>query len=76
MKLVVPPEAAGARLDRFLATCEPVGSRADAERLLADGAGPGVGARRGKSPRPGRMDVQPKSAIADPRPTIAMLPLS
>ena len=25
MKLVVPPEAAGTRLDRFLATCEPVG---------------------------------------------------
>jgi 23S rRNA pseudouridine1911/1915/1917 synthase len=38
MKLVVPPEAAGERLDRFLATCEAVGSRAAAERLLRSGA--------------------------------------
>ena len=33
--LTVPPEAAGARLDRFLASVEEVGSRAAAERLLA-----------------------------------------
>jgi 23S rRNA pseudouridine1911/1915/1917 synthase len=38
LRLVVPPEAAGERLDRFLATCEAVGSRAAAERLLADQA--------------------------------------
>jgi 23S rRNA pseudouridine1911/1915/1917 synthase len=38
MKLVVPPEAAGERLDRFLASCEAVGSRAAAERLLRSGA--------------------------------------
>jgi 23S rRNA pseudouridine1911/1915/1917 synthase len=38
MKLVVPPEAAGERLDRFLAVCEGVGSRAAAERLLGEGA--------------------------------------
>jgi 23S rRNA pseudouridine1911/1915/1917 synthase len=37
-KLVVPPEAAGERLDRFLAGCEGVGSRAEAERLVAEGA--------------------------------------
>jgi 23S rRNA pseudouridine1911/1915/1917 synthase len=33
--LTVPPDAAGARLDRFLASVEEVGSRAAAERLLA-----------------------------------------
>jgi 23S rRNA pseudouridine1911/1915/1917 synthase len=38
MKLVVPPEAAGERLDRFLAVCDGVGSRAAAERLLGAGA--------------------------------------
>ncbi len=38
MRLVVPPEAAGERLDRFLAGCEGVGSRAAAERLLAESA--------------------------------------
>lgn len=38
LRLVVPPEAAGVRLDRFLATCEEVGSRAAAERLVAEGA--------------------------------------
>jgi 23S rRNA pseudouridine1911/1915/1917 synthase len=51
MKLVVPPEAAGERLDRFLATCESVGSRAVAERLLGDGAVLVDGARRPKSHR-------------------------
>jgi 23S rRNA pseudouridine1911/1915/1917 synthase len=33
----VPPEAAGERLDRFVAALEGVGSRAAAERLLAEG---------------------------------------
>ena len=32
----MPPEAAGERLDRFLAACEGVGSRAAAERLLGE----------------------------------------
>jgi 23S rRNA pseudouridine1911/1915/1917 synthase len=49
MKLVVPPEAAGERLDRFLATCEGVGSRAAAERLVEKGAVALDGARRPKS---------------------------
>jgi 23S rRNA pseudouridine1911/1915/1917 synthase len=49
MKLVVPPEAAGERLDRFLATCEGVGSRAAAERLVEEGAVAVDGARRPKS---------------------------
>jgi len=35
--LVVPPEAAGERLDRFVAALDGVGSRAAAERLLAEG---------------------------------------
>jgi 23S rRNA pseudouridine1911/1915/1917 synthase len=34
----VPPEAAGERLDRYLASLPEVGSRGAAERLLADGA--------------------------------------
>jgi 23S rRNA pseudouridine1911/1915/1917 synthase len=33
----VPDELRGARLDRFLATLAPIGSRSAAERLLADG---------------------------------------
>jgi 23S rRNA pseudouridine1911/1915/1917 synthase len=49
MKLVVPPEAAGERLDRFLAACEGVGSRATAERLVEKGAVVVDGARRPKS---------------------------
>lgn len=37
LTLAVPPTAAGERLDRFLAGVVEVGSRAAAERLLADG---------------------------------------
>jgi 23S rRNA pseudouridine1911/1915/1917 synthase len=51
MKLVVPPEAAGERLDRFLAAYERVGSRAAAERLLGDGSVLVDGAPRPKSHR-------------------------
>ncbi len=51
LKLVVPPEAAGERLDRFLAACEGVGSRAAAERLLGDGDVLVDGAKRPKSHR-------------------------
>jgi 23S rRNA pseudouridine1911/1915/1917 synthase len=51
LRLVVPPEAAGERLDRFLAACEKVGSRAAAERLLDDGAVVVDGAQRSKSHR-------------------------
>jgi 23S rRNA pseudouridine1911/1915/1917 synthase len=36
--LSVPPEAAGHRVDRFLASLDPVGSRAAAERLIESGA--------------------------------------
>jgi 23S rRNA pseudouridine1911/1915/1917 synthase len=35
--VIVPPDAAGSRLDRFLAGLEEVGSRAAAERLLSEG---------------------------------------
>jgi 23S rRNA pseudouridine1911/1915/1917 synthase len=52
-KLVVPPEAAGERLDRFLAVCEGVGSRTAAERLLEEGAVLVDGTRRPKSHRLG-----------------------
>jgi 23S rRNA pseudouridine1911/1915/1917 synthase len=37
VRLAVPPEAAGERLDRFLAALPLVGSRTAAERLLAEG---------------------------------------
>ena len=51
LRLVVPPKAAGERLDRFLAGCEEVGSRAGAEKLVSDGAVLVDGARRPKSHR-------------------------
>jgi 23S rRNA pseudouridine1911/1915/1917 synthase len=47
----VPPEAAGERLDRFLASLPEVRSRAEAERLVADGAVVVDGERLGKSHR-------------------------
>ena len=47
----VPPEAAGERLDRYLASLPEVGSRAAAERLLADGDVRVDGEARAKSHR-------------------------
>jgi 23S rRNA pseudouridine1911/1915/1917 synthase len=38
VKLRVPDEAAGQRIDRYVASLDEVGSRAEAERLLAAGA--------------------------------------
>jgi 23S rRNA pseudouridine1911/1915/1917 synthase len=49
--LRVPAEAAGERLDRFVATLPEVASRAEAERLLADGAVRVDGEARVKSHR-------------------------
>jgi 23S rRNA pseudouridine1911/1915/1917 synthase len=49
--LRVPDEAAGERLDRFLAGLDEVGSRAAAERLLAAGGVHVDGTPRGKSHR-------------------------
>ena len=51
MSLVVPAEAAGERLDRFLAAVPDVGSRSAAERLLARGLVTVDGAPRPKSHR-------------------------
>jgi 23S rRNA pseudouridine1911/1915/1917 synthase len=51
VKLRVPDRAAGERLDRFLATLPEIGSRAAAERLLADVAVQVDGAPRVKSYR-------------------------
>jgi 23S rRNA pseudouridine1911/1915/1917 synthase len=51
--LTVPPDAAGARLDRYLATLDEVGSRAAAERLLAGKKVKVDGASRAKSHRLG-----------------------
>jgi 23S rRNA pseudouridine1911/1915/1917 synthase len=47
----VPADAAGARLDRFLSTLDEVGSRASAERLLAEKRVRVNGAARAKSHR-------------------------
>ena len=51
VRLVAPPEAAGERLDRFLAALPYVGSRAAAERLLAEGKVLVDGQARAKSHR-------------------------
>jgi 23S rRNA pseudouridine1911/1915/1917 synthase len=49
--VAVPAEAAGERLDRFLASLPQVGSRTAAERLLEEGAAIVDGQRRAKSHR-------------------------
>jgi 23S rRNA pseudouridine1911/1915/1917 synthase len=51
VKRRVPDEAAGERLDRFLATIPEIGSRAAAERLLSDEGVLVDGGRRTKSHR-------------------------
>ncbi len=51
MRVAVPAEAAGERLDRFLASLPEVGSRAAAERLLGEGAALVDGEVRPKSHR-------------------------
>jgi 23S rRNA pseudouridine1911/1915/1917 synthase len=50
-RLRVPPESAGARLDRFLAELPEIGSRAVAERIVRDGAVLVDGRVRAKSHR-------------------------
>jgi 23S rRNA pseudouridine1911/1915/1917 synthase len=62
VRVRVPEESAGERLDRFLAGLEAVGSRAVAERLLADGAVLVDGERRPKAHRLGggeEVEVEP-----------------
>ena len=49
--MAVPAEAAGERLDRFLASLPEIGSRAAAERLLEDGSARVDGRSRPKSHR-------------------------
>ena len=51
LRVVVSAEAAGERLDRFLASLPEVGSRAAAERLVEEGAALVDGAKRPKSHR-------------------------
>src|SRR5581483_6236546 len=51
LRVRVPEEAAGERLDRYLASLPDVGSRAEAERLLAAGAVRVHGEARSKSHR-------------------------
>jgi 23S rRNA pseudouridine1911/1915/1917 synthase len=51
MRLRVPPESSGSRLDRFLAELPEIGSRAVAERLVRDGAVLVDGRARSKSHR-------------------------
>ena len=49
MKLVVPPAAAGGRLDRGQGTGGRVGARGAARRRVGHGPGSGGGGRRAKS---------------------------
>ena len=51
IRVVVPDEAAGTRLDRFLAGLDEVATRTEAERLLAAGAVTVDGGARSKSHR-------------------------
>ena len=51
VRVAVPPGAAGERLDRFLAGLPEIGSRAAAERLLAEGRVRVAGTARSKSHR-------------------------
>ena len=51
LRVAVPAEAAGERLDRFLASLPEVGSRAAAERLVEEGAALVDGRKRPKSHR-------------------------
>jgi 23S rRNA pseudouridine1911/1915/1917 synthase len=76
VKQRVPEEAAGERLDRFLASLPEVGSRGVAERLLADGAVLVDGLRRPKSQRlvggeELEIDVpeqEPEALVSEPMP--------
>ena len=70
LRLRVPEASAGERLDRFLASVPEVGSRAEAERLIADGAVL-VGARRvAKSHRL----AAGEDVDVEPRPTAPVAP--
>ncbi len=51
LRVAVPAEAAGERLDRFLASLPEVGSRAAAERLVEEGSALVDGTKRPKSHR-------------------------
>ena len=66
-QLRVPEEAAGERLDRFLAGLPEIGSRAVAERLLSNGAVLVDGLARAKSHKLGggeRLEFEPPAAPA------------
>ena len=71
-ELDVPPEAAGVRLDRWLATLPEVGSRRAAERLLDAGAVRVDGAARDKSHKlAGGERVELELLAAEPAPEVA-----
>ncbi|HKD94987.1 MAG TPA: RluA family pseudouridine synthase [Gaiellaceae bacterium] len=68
-RLVVPAEAAGERLDRYLAGLPEVGSRAAAERLLSAGAVRVDGERRGKSHKLAggeELEIEAPAPVAEP----------
>jgi 23S rRNA pseudouridine1911/1915/1917 synthase len=79
MALDVPPEAAGERLDAFLAPA--LGSRSQAARLIAAGLVlvDGTAARKGQRVRGGeRIDVRGEQSAAAPEidPSVAVAPFS
>jgi 23S rRNA pseudouridine1911/1915/1917 synthase len=67
VKRRVPDEAAGERLDRFLASLPEIGSRSSAERLLAAGGVLVDGEARGKSHRLAggeRVELEPEGPVS------------
>ena len=71
VRVRVPADAAGARLDRFLASLDELDSRADAERLLSAKAVTVDGERRAKSYR-----LQPGEEVAFELPERTAMPAS
>jgi 23S rRNA pseudouridine1911/1915/1917 synthase len=69
-ELRVPEEAAGSRLDRFLAALDEVGSRAAAERLIESGAVTVDGASARKSLR---LSEGQRVSFPEPEPTTTAL---
>jgi lipoprotein signal peptidase len=71
LKRSVPPEAAGERLDRYLAGLPDVGSRAAAERLLAAGPCSWTGGARGRATSSRRGGARDRAAGAGREPDVA-----
>jgi 23S rRNA pseudouridine1911/1915/1917 synthase len=79
VRVRVPPEAAGTRLDRFLAGLDEIGSRAAAERVLAAGSVLVDGRSRPKGHRLAGgedLDFEPPEVPAPLRPEVRDVPVA